>query len=192
MVDPVPFTSRPTSIAGLVLLGMKQVTDDRGVVREFFRSSAFADADRPALGPWRQINVTQTRPGALRGIHAEAMTKLVAVVSGTAFGAYVDLRADSDTRGAVVTADLEPGTAVLVPAGVGNGFQSTGEHETQYVYAFDDEWRPDMPGQAITPLDPALGIAWPIPVDRSDASQISAKDVAAPTLAELFSIGRPG
>lgn len=192
MADPVPFAAEPTSIAGLLLLRIKQVADDRGVVREFFRASAFTDAVRPAPGPWRQMNVTQTRRGALRGIHAEAMSKLVAVVSGTAFGAYVDLRVDSDTRGAVVTADLGPGIAVLVPAGVGNGFQSTGEQDSQYLYAFDDEWRPDMPGQAITPLDPALRIAWPIPIERDDPSQISAKDVAAPTLAELFSTKRPG
>ena len=192
MAAPVPFTARPTPIAGLLLLQMKQISDDRGTVREFFRSSAFAGLDRPGTGPWRQINVTQTRPGGLRGIHAEAMTKLVAVISGTAFGAYVDLRADSETRGAVVTAALGPGTAVLVPAGVGNGFQGTGDHDCQYLYAFDDEWRPDMPGQAITPLDPALAIDWPVPVDRGDPGRISAKDVAAPTLAELFAAGRPG
>ena len=191
MTDPVPFTTEPTCITGLFLLRMKQVSDDRGVVREFFRASAFADTAAPTPGPWRQVNVTQTRRGALRGIHAEAMTKLVAVISGTALGAYVDLRPGSDTCGAVVTAALEPGTAVLVPAGVGNGFQSTADQPSQYLYAFDEEWRPDMPGRAITPLDPALAIDWPIPVDETDPGQISAKDVAAPTLAELFAAVAP-
>ena len=51
------------------------------------------------------------------------MTKLVAVVHGEAFGAYVDARPDSPTRGAVETVRLLPGTQVLVPQGVCNGFQ---------------------------------------------------------------------
>ena len=40
-----------------------------------------------------------------------------------------------------------------------------------------------MAGVAVTPLDPALGIAWPIPIDADDRAQLSAKDAAAPTLA---------
>ena len=48
----------------------------------------------PSLGPWLQINVTETKTAALRGLHAEDMDKLVAVVAGEAFGAYVDTRRD--------------------------------------------------------------------------------------------------
>ncbi len=80
--------------------------------------------------------------------------------------------------------DLVPGTQVLVPAGVGNGFQSLVDG-TQYAYCFDQEWRPGMPGVACNPLDPALGIDWPIAVDPDDRAQVSAKDLAAPTFAEL-------
>jgi dTDP-4-dehydrorhamnose 3,5-epimerase len=40
-----------------------------------------------------------------------------------------------------------------------------------------------MAGTAVNPLDPALGIGWPLPVDTSDPAQISAKDVAQPPLA---------
>ena len=46
-----------------------------------------------------------------------------------------------------------------------------------------------MTGVAITPLDPALGIDWPLPVDTDDRARISAKDVAAPTLAEVLARG---
>jgi dTDP-4-dehydrorhamnose 3,5-epimerase len=38
-----------------------------------------------------------------------------------------------------------------------------------------------MAGVAVNPLDPALGIAWPLPVDVGDPSQISVKDVSAPS-----------
>jgi dTDP-4-dehydrorhamnose 3,5-epimerase len=174
-----------TAIEGLVFLTMKQVTDERGTVREFYRESAFADAGLPSLGPWRQVNVTETKQGGLRGIHGEDMFKLVAVVSGEAFGAYVDLRPGSATFGAVVTTRLAPGAQVLVPKGVGNGFQAVSPGATQYLYCFDQEWAPGMAGVACSPLDPALGIAWPLPVDSDDRAQVSEKDLNAPGLAQV-------
>ncbi len=92
MIEVIEHTIRPTAIDGLFVITMKQVTDERGTVRELFRRSAFDDAGLGSLGPFRQINVTETRRGGLRGMHAESMTKLVAVVAGEGFGAYVDLR----------------------------------------------------------------------------------------------------
>jgi dTDP-4-dehydrorhamnose 3,5-epimerase len=173
-----------TAIDGLVVLTIKQVSDERGTVRELFRRSAYEATGLPELAPFRQVNVTETRRGAVRGLHAEAMTKLVAVIAGEALGAYVDLRPDSATYRTVTTARLLPGVQVLVPAGVANGFQATADG-TQYLYCFDDEWRPDMDGTACNPLDPALGIAWPLPVDPADRAHISAKDATAPLLAEV-------
>ena len=41
-------------------------------------------------GPWQQINVTETARGAVRGLHGEAMAKLVAIAAGSATGAYVN------------------------------------------------------------------------------------------------------
>jgi dTDP-4-dehydrorhamnose 3,5-epimerase len=175
----VPLSVEKTEIDGLVIITMKQVEDERGVVREFYRASAWDAAGLPALGAWVQVNVTETKPGALRGLHGEEMHKLVAVASGEAFGAYVDARPDSPTFGNVVTAALVTGRQVLVPNGVCNGFQSV--TTTQYLYAFDAEWAPGMAGIAVNPLDPALGIEWPLPIDLSDVSIISAKDAAQPT-----------
>lgn len=168
-----------TAIDGLCVLTMKQVADERGTIREFYRESAFLAAGLPSLGPWVQVNITETRRGAVRGMHGEDMTKLVAVVSGRAHGAYVDTRTGSPSHGAVVEVDLVAGTQVLVPAGVANGFQAV-EDGTQYLYCFDAEWVPGMAGTAIAPLDPALGIRWPLPVDPDDPAQLSAKDRDAP------------
>ncbi len=179
------FTTESTAIDGLHVVRMKQIHDERGTVREFFRASAMADAGLHA-GPWQQLNLTETSRGAVRGLHGEAMTKFVSVVNGTVLGAYVDARPDSPTVGAVVTVPIELGVQVLVPRGVLNGFQSTSDGVSQYLYCFDDEWRPGMAGVAVTPLDPALGIAWPIPIDADDRAQLSAKDAAAPTLAEVL------
>ena len=62
-----------------------------------------------------------------------------------------------------------------------NGFQSL--TDTQYLYSFDNEWQPGMSGIAVHPLDPALGIAWPMePV-------LSEKDQGLPTFAEATAAG---
>ena len=188
--EVVDLTVRRGKIEGLVVLTMKQVTDERGTVREFFRLSAMAEAGVVVPQRWQQINITETARGGLRGLHAEDMLKLVAVVAGEAFGAYVDTRPDSPTRGQVETVSLRPGTQVLVPRGVANGFQAIGDGPTQYLYCFDREWQPGMAGVACNPLDPALGIEWPLPIDVDDRAQISAKDLSAPLFADLAGADR--
>lgn len=179
----IDFTTRPATIDGLVIITMKQVTDERGTVRELFRRSAFAAAGTP-LAQIDQINLTLTHVGAVRGMHAEEMTKLVAVAHGHARGVYVDVRPGSSTFGCVDDVDLEPGVQVLVPSGVANGFQALAP-ATQYAYCFDQEWSPGMPGCAFTPLDALVIDRWPLPIDPDDPSQISVKDRSAPTFDQL-------
>lgn len=172
-------TVSTTEIRGLWKLTPKSITDGRGTVREFFRLSAFHDADIGTPGMWRQMNLTATVRGAVRGLHGESITKLVGVVSGEAFGVWLDARPSSPTFGAVVTEQLRVGTQLLVPPGVCNGFQAVSDDGCEYLYCFDSEWVPGMPGIAVNPLDPALAIAWPLPPTLSE------KDAAAPAFAEL-------
>ena len=80
---------------------------------------------------------------------------------------------------------VAPGTQVLVPPGVCNGFQAVSPGVCNYLYCFDQEWRPGMAGVAVNPLDESLGIDWPVPVDRDDFSQVSAKDGSAPLFRDL-------
>ena len=175
-----------TGIDGLLVIQMKAIEDDRGVIREFFRESSWSESGLPSLGPWAQLNVTASRQGTVRGLHGEDMHKLVGIGSGEALGAYVDVRKASPTFRAVVTVPLTLTTQVLVPQGVCNGFQATSAGGCTYVYCFDNEWQVGMSGVAVNPLDPALGIDWPLPVDRDDPAAISAKDRSLPTLAELL------
>jgi dTDP-4-dehydrorhamnose 3,5-epimerase len=181
-----PFEVQTTDIDGLYIITMKQIAEDRGVIRELFRGSAFAGAGIGGFAEWKQINATESKQGVIRGMHGEEMTKLVSVVSGRALGAYVDIRSGSRTRGNVVTVELEPGKQVLVPKGVCNGFQSVSEGISQYLYCFDQEWVLGMKGYSVNPLDPALGIDWPIPVAAGDEQLISRKDAAAQTLKEAL------
>ncbi len=178
-------TAEPTAIEGLVVIRTKQIGDERGMVREVYRESDLRTLGVEPLGRIVQANLTATRQGAVRGMHAEDVTKQVSVVAGEAFGAWVDLRDGSATFGAVHTEQLVPGLVVRVPRGVGNGFQAVAPGTTEYLYVFDAEWHPGMPGRAVSPLDPGLAIPWPIPIDPDDRSAISAKDAAAPTLDQL-------
>ena len=179
----IDFDLRHSSIEGLLVLTVKQVTDERGTVREAFRRSAF-EAAGVSLAPFQQVNVTETRLGAVRGMHAEQMTKLTTIAAGEAFGAYVDLRPGSATFGWVDTVLMRPGVEVLVPAGVANGFQAVSD-PCQYLYCLDAEWQPGMDGRACTPLDPDLAIPWPVGIDPDDSAQISTKDREAPRVADL-------
>lgn len=186
--EVTPFEVQSTEIEGLYVITLKQIKDNRGVIRELFRESTLKDAGLTGFGSWKQVNTTETKQGVIRGLHGEEMSKLVAIVEGTAFGVYVDVRPDSATRGKVATVNLTKGIQVLVPQGVCNGFQSTSEGISQYTYCFDAEWVPGMKGYSVAPLDPALGIKWPISVNPEDYELISRKDVAAPTLEEALSI----
>lgn len=175
------FEVEQTAIEGLLVITPRTITDDRGAIRELYRGSAYADRGAQGFGPWLQLNLTETVRGALRGMHGEDMTKLVGIATGAAFGAWVDARSSSSTCGTVVTMELTRGMQVLVPPRVCNGFQATAAEPTQYLYCFDREWAPDLPGVAVHPLDPALGIPWPI-----DPPILSEKDAAQPTLAEAL------
>lgn len=178
-----PFAVNDSNIEGLKIISAKMSTDDRGTVRELFRGSIYFEVLPKTVTGWKQINLTRTKKGAVRGLHGEAMSKLVTVAYGSVFGAYVDTRPDSKTFGAVQTVHITLGVQVFVPQGVCNGFQAL--EDTEYLYFFDNEWAPGMPGAALCPLDPELDIKWPIPIETSDFNQISEKDSKAPTLKEL-------
>jgi len=173
--------SEPTAIEGLHLIRTKVADDDRGAVREILRPTTLAALGLPALQV-RQVNLTFTREGAVRGIHAEAMHKLVGVAQGEAFGVWVDLR-PGPGLGTIVTVPLVLGVQALVPPGVGNGLQAVTDCE--YLYCFDREWEPGMAGACVHPLDPDLDIRWPLPVDPADPAKLSPKDAAQPRLREL-------
>jgi dTDP-4-dehydrorhamnose 3,5-epimerase len=178
------FGVRETSIPGLFIVDMKQIEDDRGVVREFYRRSDF-ETLLPTLGPWVQLNVTETQQGVIRGLHGEQTNKFVGVVVGGAFGVYLDARSTSPTHGKVETVALHQGVGVLVSAGICNGFQAVVPGTTQYLYCFDEEWQPDMAGTSVNPLDRDLGIRWPIVIDPSDRTLLSEKDAALPRFSAL-------
>ena len=178
------FETKPTKIDDLFTVKFKVFEDDRGSVMEFYRQSEFEAAGLPSLGERPQVNAPLTVKGALRGIHAEFAHKLVAVASGSVYAVIVDLRKDSPTAGKWQSFTLERGDGLFISKGLGNSFQSVSDEPSTYLYYFEQEWRPDMPGTACNPLDPTLNIDWPI--KDGEGMIISDKDRNNPGLAEAL------
>ncbi|TAL15302.1 dTDP-4-keto-6-deoxy-D-glucose epimerase [Patescibacteria group bacterium] len=178
------FSATETEIKGLYTVQFKVIEDPRGSVMEFYRQSDFEASGLPTLGDRPQVNAPLTVKGALRGIHAESAHKLVSVAAGKVYAVVVDLRNDSQTVGKWLGFELERGQGLFVSKGLGNSFQSVSDEPSTYLYYFETEWVPGMPGLACNPLDPDLAIHWPIA--ENAGMIISDKDRANPSLKEIL------
>jgi dTDP-4-dehydrorhamnose 3,5-epimerase len=178
---------RPTELAEVLEIRPRRVTDDRG-----FFSEVWNAADWRAAGldiDFVQDNHSASGRGVLRGLHHQlpprSQTKLVRVSRGAIFDVAVDIRPGSATFGRwigrVLSAELW--NQLLIPAGFAHGFLAL-EEGTEVQYKVTAAYSPDH-DRAISPTDPAIGIAWPL---TPHEWILSAKDQAAPLLrdVELF------
>ncbi len=108
------------------------------------------------------------RRGTVRGMHFQrapmADAKLVRCTRGAIHDVLVDLREDSPTRGAVLSAELSAGNGAMLyaPAGFAHGFQTL-DDDTVVEYLMGAEYEPSL-YDGFRHDDPALAIAWPLPV----------------------------
>jgi dTDP-4-dehydrorhamnose 3,5-epimerase len=173
-------TVHDTAIPGLLVVDLPVHGDERGWFKESYQRAKLDAAGFPPLEVV-QNNVAYSREvGVTRGIHAEPWDKYISVAHGRVFAAILDLR-DGPTRGRVVTMDLHPGNAILVPRGCGNSYQTL-TPDVVYTYLVNEHWSPEARYTSVQAYDPALGIDWPIA--EADAIR-SDKDRAHPPLAEL-------
>ncbi|MEI5583398.1 MULTISPECIES: sugar nucleotide-binding protein [unclassified Agromyces] len=182
--SPAPLAVRRTDIPGLLVVDVPVHGDARGWFTEQWQRAKMTALGLPDFGPVQQNVSFNATVGTTRGFHAEPWDKYLGVLAGRAFGAWVDLR-PGDGFGRVVTRELHPGVAVFVPRGVANAFQTL-EPDTVYGYLVNDHWSPDAAYSAVDLADPALGIGWPVPLDRAVLSE---KDRANPRLADATPIG---
>ena len=167
-----PLSVCETSIPGLLLADLTIHGDNRGWFKENWQRAKMCALGVPDHR-WVQNNVSyNTKRGVVRGVHAEPWDKWVSVVTGSVFGAWVDLRAGSPTYGEVFTTTLDPSKAIYVPRGVGNSFQSL-EDGTTYVYLVDAHWAAELkPSYTfVNVADPQLAIEWPIPLEECELSE---------------------
>ncbi len=173
---------RETPIPGLVVLDLPVHGDARGWFKENWQREKMtaAGVDLPDFGPVQNNISFNDAVGTTRGIHAEPWDKYVSVATGRIFGAWVDLR-EGDSFGAVFTTELDPSTAIFVPRGVGNSYQTL-QPDTAYTYLVNDHWSPDATYTFLNLADETAAIDWPIPLDDVE---ISAKDKNHPRLADV-------
>ncbi|MDR6117568.1 dTDP-4-dehydrorhamnose reductase/dTDP-4-dehydrorhamnose 3,5-epimerase [Aeromicrobium sp. SORGH_AS981] len=171
---------RGTEIPGLWIVDMPVHGDNRGWFKENWQREKMAAHGLPDFEPVQNNVSFNANRGATRGIHAEPWDKLISIVNGSAFCAWVDLR-EGETFGRVATLELGVDQAVFVPKGVGNSYQAL-EDETIYSYLVNEHWSPEASYTFVNLADETLGIEWPIAL--SDA-ELSEKDRRHPPLADV-------
>lgn len=136
--------------------------------------------------PVAQINHSVTsRTGTVRGLHYQrephAEMKLVSCVRGAVFDVAVDIRHGSPTRFQVFSAELSAnnGLAMLLPEGFAHGFQALSD-DCELIYLHSVPHSPGLEA-GLRHDDPALAVAWPLPV-----TLVSARDAALPLVSSLM------
>jgi len=157
--------------------------DARGRFTEWYRADVLAEATGSAL-PLVQANHSVSARGALRGLHFASVppgqAKYVYCPSGRVLDVVVDVRVDSPTFGvhdAVLLDSAQP-RAVYLAEGLGHAFLAL-EDASSVTYLVSSGYAPDREF-AVHPMDPELALPWPADVE----CRLSAKDAAAPTLAQ--------
>ena len=178
-----PLAAETVNIPGMLVLDLPVHGDERGWFKENWQREKMGALGLPDLGPVQNNISFNAERGVTRGVHAEPWDKYVSVATGSVFGAWVDLR-PGRTFGEVFTCVIDPGRAVYVPRGVGNSFQAL-EDGTAYTYLVNAHWSAELKSTYtfVNLADPALGIAWPIPLDEATVSEA---DLAHPALADAL------
>lgn len=177
----------PLSIEGAWRVEPRLFPDERGTFLEWFKAEAFEQAVGQRLD-LAQSNISTSTAGSVRGIHFAAVppsqAKYVTCVSGAVVDVVVDIRVGSPTFGEheLVFLDDVSRHALYVSEGLGHGYMALTDGAV-FMYLCS---APYAPGRefGVTPLDPAIGIAWPTSDARGNPVEplLSAKDLAAPTL----------
>ncbi|MGC5585134.1 sugar nucleotide-binding protein [Ornithinimicrobium sp. W1665] len=174
---------RVTPIPGLLVVDLVVHADARGWFKENWQRAKMVAAGLPDFAPVQHSVAANGPAGVTRGVHAEPWDKLVSVVAGRVFGAWVDLR-EGPTFGTSFTCELDEGVAVFVPEGVGNSYQTLTEGAV-YSYLVNDHWSPEATYTMLNLADPTVAIDWPIPLANA---VVSDKDRAHPPLEQVTPI----
>jgi dTDP-4-dehydrorhamnose 3,5-epimerase len=177
------FERLDTKLDGVGFLQPKVLGDERGFFVETYRRNEFADIGIPE--EMVQDNHSRSGRGIVRGMHFQigaGAAKLVRCGRGAIVDVVVDLRRSSPTFGQWEAFELddENGRMVYCPIGFAHGFCVTSD--VADVFYKQSNYYSDEHERGIRYDDPAVGIAWPLPVEELIPSE---RDRTAPTLAEV-------
>ncbi len=176
-----------TSIEGVYIIEPRVFNDARGYFMEAWKQAEFNEKVYPVS--FVQDNESKSSYGVLRGLHyqrgADSQAKLVRVIKGRVVDVAVDIRRSSATFGQHVMVELsdENKRQLFIPRGFAHGFLVLSD-EAIFTYKVDNAYAPQSDA-GIRWDDPALGIEWPISLDKVLTSE---KDLRHPYLkdAEVF------
>jgi dTDP-4-dehydrorhamnose 3,5-epimerase len=174
---------RELAVPDSYMLDLVPHGDSRGRFIEWYRADVLSAATGAEL-PLAQANHSVSACGVLRGVHfalvPPGQAKYVYCSAGRVLDVVVDLRVGSPTFGAhdSVLLDSDRPRAVYLSEGLGHAFMSLTE-ASSVTYLVSTLYDPERE-VAIHPLDPDLGLPWPLETDV----ELSARDRAAPSLAE--------
>jgi dTDP-4-dehydrorhamnose 3,5-epimerase len=178
------FTPVETGFHGPILLERRRFADKRGYLTRLFDMADLAPFGWD--GSVAQVNESATiKAGTVRGMHFQhpphAELKLVTCIAGRILDVAVDLRAGSPTflKAMAVELSAENGRSFLIPRGFAHGFQALTD-DVRMIYVHSEAHHPEAEG-GLHPQDPALAIAWPLPVRG-----LSPRDAAHPPLGSDF------
>ena len=169
----------PTRLDGPILLQATAFGDERGFFLESYRRSAFAEIG--IEDEFVQDNNSRSRRGIVRGMHYQpGMAKLVRCVRGAILDVVVDVRVGSPQFGSGRGSSSTTRTTAryTAPTASGTGSASCPSSPTSLTRARTTGTRRP---RGVSLDDPEVGIEWPAGLEPT----ASAKDTAAPTLAEL-------
>ncbi|MFF7454840.1 dTDP-4-dehydrorhamnose 3,5-epimerase family protein [Kitasatospora sp. NPDC008115] len=178
---------RELSIEGAWEITPQQHGDPRGLFMEWYRFDRLSEVVGHPLR-MAQGNLSVSSKDVVRGIHfadvAPGQAKYVSCVRGAVLDVIVDLRVGSPTFGRweFVRLDDVDRRSVYISEGLGHGFCALSDDAT-LSYVCSETYNPTGE-HAVHPLDADLGIEWP-----AEVPQLSARDAAAPTLAEAIETG---
>ena len=176
MVDAIP---------GMIEFDIPVHGDNRGWFKENFQKEKMLPLGFPESffkENKLQNNVSLSRKGVLRGLHAEPWDKYISVAdNGRVLGSWVDLR-EGASFGHVYQTVIDASKGIYVPRGVANGFQVLSD-TVSYSYLVNDYWALDLkPKYAfVNYADPALGIEW----DDVENAEVSEADKNHPLLKDV-------
>jgi dTDP-4-dehydrorhamnose 3,5-epimerase len=167
---------------GVILIENVAYNDDRGFFMESYNKEAFEAAG--IKSNFTQYNISQSKPGVLRGMHFQkepkAQAKLVRCMAGEIFDVAIDARKDSKAFGKYVSVRLSGcNTALCIPRGFAHGFVALGDEDVIVMYGVDNGYSPELE-RGVAWNDEDIGIKWPIKptlISKKDASWPKLKDV---------------
>ena len=176
----------PQPIPGLLLIEPDVFGDARGFFFESWSEQRYAGAGLPE--GFVQDNVSRSRRGILRGLHAQnpgTQGKLVQVLEGEVFDVAVDIRRGSPTFGRWhgVFLSAENKRQFWIPPGFAHGFLVVSE-TALFHYKCTGYYAPE---HEFTLLwnDPDVGIRWPDitpALSAKDEQGLRLKDIPAERL----------